>query len=146
MERVMKKFLDENSPLELNERFDAVKKDDALKFCLWPMPIIFSTANSFNKNFVCKNETFDEQGRLILFYSDTIFCELEKLTADLVEMYQPTVTAKEDGKRSFLPVFILTFFSNLDYAKSEHGRLRADTIRMVDFRRLQRIWNTALQF
>ena len=97
----MNKFLDENAPLEL--QYSYYSKDlmpDFNNFCLWPMATAFSAANSYNKRFVCANETFDEQGRLILFNYDTLFCELEKLTAELIEKYQPNVKALQDGKKS----------------------------------------------
>ena len=102
----MKTFLDEQSPLEL--RYDLMKnmideKYAKYVFCLWPM-----STNSWDKLFVCKNETFDERGRLILFNSKRIFCELEKLTSQLVEKYQPSIPSfikGEEGKSSFLIQF-----------------------------------------
>ena len=98
----MQKFLDENAPLELIYSYRVPNFHD---FCLWPMATVYSSSNSINKHFVCKNETFDEQGRLILFFSDKIFCELEKLTAELIDKYQPNVHALKDGKNSLFIKF-----------------------------------------
>ena len=123
----MKTFLDENSPLELISGFysmDITKYD----LCLWPMSTVNSTANSYKKQFVCKNETFDEQGRLIIFCGKRIFCELEKLTSELVEKYQPFVHASEDGKRSFpikVKIFLVTWVTRYlswgGYARMQSG-------------------------
>ena len=98
----MKTFLDEQSALELRFNSIVVFKNIKYDFCLWPM-----STNSWDKLFVCKNETFDEQGRLILFNSKRVFCELEKLTSELVEKYQPSVPDHkgEEGKSSFLVQF-----------------------------------------
>ena len=132
MKRVLKTFLDENSPFTLDYGFDVVNKDGVFtqdpKYCLCTMSTVISTSNSYNKQFVCKNETFDQQGRLILFYSDRIFCELEKLTAELVEKYQPSVPAFQDGKRSFLiqfNTFLVTWVTQYrnpgGYARMQSG-------------------------
>ena len=126
----MRTFLDEQSPLELRYRFNSnglidVSKNGKYNFCLWPMSI-----NSWDKLFVCKNETFDEQGRLILFYGKRIFCELEKLTSELVEKYQPSVPdfKGEEGKSSFLIQFetflvnwVTRYLNTGGYARMQSG-------------------------
>ena len=84
----MKKFLDLYTPLELDDHAE----------CLWPTKTDYFSDNTKNKLFICKNETFDEQGRLIVFYGDTIFCELEKVTAKLNQKYKMLNSSFKDGK------------------------------------------------
>ena len=85
----MKELLDKYTPLEL----------DIFDHCLWPTKTSYFSDNTQNKRFICKNETFDEQGRLIIFYGDTIFCELEKVTAKLNQKYKLMNASFEDGNR-----------------------------------------------
>ena len=97
----MRKFLLEKTPLQLtNCERSCVKETSIREFpnlCLWPMPTAF-IENGFSKQYVCKNDTFDEKGRLIVYRSDTISCELEKITLELYQKYQPAVYKFEDSK------------------------------------------------
>lgn len=93
----MNEFLDENAPLELNY-CNFYNKNAS---CLWPMGSAFIYGDNFAKLFVCKNETFDEKGRLIVFYSKTIFCELEKLTAEIFRQFQPSNNDFKNSKSLF---------------------------------------------
>lgn len=104
----MNEFLDENAPLELNV---TVYCKNCIKniLCLKPIGSAFTYEDHFNKQFVCKNETFDEKGRLIVFYSKTIFCELEKVTAELFEQYHPLDLYFKDSKFYFLSIFLSIF-------------------------------------
>ena len=131
----MDKLLDENAPLEINDCLDCMKKSvipEFPNFCLWPIRSYFISDKNYNKFFVCKNETFDEQGRMIVFYGDTIFCELEKLTVELFQQYKPFVTVYRDRKISFSR-FYFPFFSHVDITEYQHWSIRADDIRLVHF-------------
>ena len=101
----MNEFLDENAPLELHS---SVYCKNCIKniLCLKPIGSAFTYEDHFNKQFVCKNETFDEKGRLIVFYSKTIFCELEKVTAELFEQLDIYFN---DSKFYFLILFFHIF-------------------------------------
>ena len=134
LEKLMMELLDKYHPLELHDHEQG---------CLWPTKTSFFSDNLNNKIFICKNETFDEQGRLIIFYGDTIFCELEKVTAKLIQKYKLLNASFQDGDRSFLTLF--SIFSFLDNAKHKHRRLRAIHIWLVNFRRFRRSGITALQ-
>ena len=101
----MNEFLIENAAHEFHDNCDYCakknEKSDILNMCLWPLELHFINGDYF-KRFVCKNETFDEKGRLIVFYDKKIFCEIQKLTAELLRHYQPSSLAFENSKRSFL--------------------------------------------
>ena len=97
----MNEFLIENAALEFKNNF-AKKNEmsDLQNMCIWPIKSSFINGNYF-KRFVCKNETFDEKGRLIVFYDKEIFCELQKLTAEFLRHYKPSISPFKDSKRSF---------------------------------------------
>ena len=99
----MKESLDKYTPLE----FVVIDGNDLEYFngCLWPTETYYFSANNLYKRFICKNETFDEQGRLIIFFGNTIFCELEKITANLNRKYKLLNVNFKDGKRSFFDLF-----------------------------------------
>ena len=101
----MKEFLDKYTPLE----FDVAYINDREYFngCLWPTKTSYFSANNLYKGFICKNETFDEQGRLIIFYGNTISCELEKITANLYQKYKLLNISFRNGKRSFFDLFFI---------------------------------------
>jgi hypothetical protein len=102
----MKENLDKYTPLEI--QIDV--KD--FNGCMWPTKTSYFSENYTNKRFICKNETFDEQGRLIIFYGNTIFCELEKITADLNRKYKLLNISFRDGNRSF---FDLVFYFSVTW-------------------------------
>ena len=96
LDKLMNDFLIENGQLEVGNCRLCAKKDsisDLPNLCLWP----YSKSQTFRKNFICKNETFDEQGRLIINF-DKKYCPLEKITIELYRQYQPLVREFQDSK------------------------------------------------
>ena len=94
LDKLMNDFLIENGQLELD--YGRAIKDSIPDFpnlCHWP----YRRAQTFRKNFICKNETFDEQGRLIINF-DRKYCPLEKITIELYRQYQPLVREFQDSK------------------------------------------------
>lgn len=93
MDLLMNKWLAENSQLILISYNFAYDLNTDL--CLLPI-----RKNGLRKLFVCKNETFDEQNRMIVFLDNSIHCELEKITLELYNQYQPCNERKRDGKKT----------------------------------------------
>jgi len=94
----MNKWLAENSQLILSYNFAYDLKFNRIlntDLCLLPI-----RKNGLRKLFVCKNETFDEQNRMIVFLDNSIHCELEKITLELYNQYQPCNERKRDGKKT----------------------------------------------
>ena len=87
MELMLNKWLADHSQLELRKCKECtpISVPGLPNICLWPS----ENRKNFNKQFICKDETFDEQGRIVVFQSNVTHCELEKITADLLRRYQP---------------------------------------------------------
>ena len=85
IEFLLNKWLAENSQLEIRQcrTCTPVSPPGLPDICLWPS----EKSDLFNKQFVCKNDTFDEHGRMVVFLSNSFHCELKKITADIFRQY-----------------------------------------------------------
>ncbi|CAG5109938.1 Oidioi.mRNA.OKI2018_I69.chr2.g4406.t1.cds [Oikopleura dioica] len=80
LDNLMKKFVQEYQTLILIEK----NSEAGLSACLWPNQQ--SLIDNFQKQYLCKNTT-DELGRAVLYQSQEILCDLQKMNITHIQDY-----------------------------------------------------------